>query len=146
MSCRPNHSGSNTNCCQSNGHCYLEIGVEFGVNAKDLKFSYGFGTLSTLGEKWHFNVDLVAGTLIDAQALDQTPHRFLVRLEPSFNFQLARKFGIAVGPALRVYGEYNKGSAESGFAGFSDYHFYQTTYDNWYLQYWIGGKFSLRFF
>lgn len=117
---------------------------ELGTDGKDLKASYGLGTLFYISPKWQFNTDLLFGTLLDLSSFNQSYSRYLLRLEPAFNFTISNKFSLAAGPALRIYGA--EGDIGEINEPFSSYHFYEAQYDNWYLQYWLGAKFSLRFF
>ena len=118
---------------------------ESGSDGEDLKLSYGLGSLIQVAPKWQVNFDLIFGTLLELNTLlDQAPYRYLLRFEPAINFQVASKFGIAVGPALRIYGAETVGTESP--ERFSNYWFYEAQYDNWYVQYWLGGKLALRFF
>jgi len=117
--------------------------IEIGVGSDVYHASYGIGTMPSLGKRWQLSMDLTGGAILNTSTSDWENLPFHFRFTPAINFQVSKKFGIALGPSLNYFAFPLQ--SEDTFFKLSDYHFYEQTKADWYEQAWVGAKLALRF-
>ena len=117
---------------------------EIGVGNDVYHATYGIGTMPSLGRRWSLSMDLTAGAIIQSTTSDWEDLPAHFRFTPAINFQVSKKFTIALGPSINYF--VFPLQSEDTFYKLSSYSFYEQTKADWYEQGWVGGKLALRFF
>lgn len=109
------------------------------------RFGYGVGTSARLGERSRLYMDLTSNLIY--QDGDFQFNRALNTLEVTYQYQLSKTIGLAIGPNLNLLMDYDvTNHPTTGLASIAPYTVYHSNWGTTDAQIWIGGKVALRFF